>query len=281
MNLLSAMVGIALTLAADPAITRFARFRHADRVAYGLVEGDRVRVITGTPFGTWKKTDTTHALAEVELLVPAEPTKVLALALNYKSHSIEKPPPETPEVFFKAPSCLVPTGADIVFPPGATEVHYEAELVIVIGKRAKNVGPGEALDHVLGVTCGNDVSERVWQKKDIQWWRAKGSDTFGPCGPFIASGLDYGNLDMTLRQNGAVKLKTNTREMIHGVAATVSWASRHLTLHPGDLIFTGTAGITEKIEPGDEIEVEIAGVGVLKNRVAGAAPARARTGAAE
>src|SRR5690606_6224708 len=129
-------------------------------------------------------------------------------------------------------------------PSDAGPVHYEAEMVIVIGKRAKNVPREQAMDYVFGVTCGNDVSERFWQNdeqhKDVQWWRAKGSDTFGPCGPFILRGVDYDNLEMTLRQNGQVKQKENTRQMIHNVAAIVSFISRYVTLHPGDLIFTGT-----------------------------------------
>ena len=125
----------------------------------------------------------------------------------------------------------------------------------------------KALDHVLGITCGNDVSARDWQRGDRQWWRAKGSDTFGPCGPFILSGVDYSDLLITLRLNGQIKQQQRTRDMIHGVAETVSWISRHVTLEPGDLIFTGTMGKTSAIKPGDVVEVEIEGVGVLKNPV--------------
>ena len=139
--------------------------------------------------------------------------------------------------------------------------------MIVIGKRAKNVPENKALDYVLGITCGNDVSARTWQKNDVQWWRAKGSDTFGPAGPFIVSGLDYDNLDLELRLNGEVRQKSNTRYMVHNIAQTVSFLSHHITLRPGDLIFTGTPGKTKPIKPGDVVEVEIQGVGVLRNKV--------------
>jgi len=251
-------------------VVRYARFEVGGSVAYGIVEGDRVRKLSGVLFGTWAKTDTTYALADVKLLAPTQPTKVLALAGNYKSHVGDRAPSKAPEVFFKVPSALLAPGGAIVIPKATQNVHYEAELVIVIGKRARNVPADKALDYVLGVTCGNDVSARDWQKNDVQWWRAKGSDTFGPCGPVIASGLDYDNLLLQLRLNGQVKQRQRTRDMVHGVAETVSWISRHVTLEPGDLIFTGTMGKTSAMKPGDVVEVELEGVGILKNRVVSA-----------
>ncbi|HUT92399.1 MAG TPA: fumarylacetoacetate hydrolase family protein [Thermoguttaceae bacterium] len=254
-------------LAAEKKGTKFARFEVDGVVAYGIVEGDRVRQIDGDLFGRWKPTDKTHALADVKLLVPTVPTKVLACAGNYKSHLGDAAAHPYPEMFFKVPSCLIACCQPVVIPKDATNVHYEAELVIVIGRRAKNVPVDRALDHVLGVTCGNDISARDWQKNDVQWWRAKGSDTFGPCGPWIVSGVDYDDLLLELRQNGEVRQKERTSNMEHGVAAVVSWASRHVTLEPGDLIFTGTAGKTSAIEPGDVLEVELEGVGILKNPV--------------
>ena len=257
-------------MAAQKKVTRYVRFRAGDTVAYGIVEGDRVRQLEGNLFRSWKPTDLTHKLSKIKLLVPSRPSKVLAAAVNYKSHAGEKQPPSEPQLFFKVPSCLVAPGGKVVIPKGATNVHYEAELVIVIGKRAKNVSKQRALDCVLGVTCGNDISARDWQSNDIQWWRAKGSDTFGPCGPMIVSGIDYNDLLLTLRQNGEVKQKERTSQMIFGVAELVSFASRHVTLEPGDLIFTGTAGTTAEIKPGDVLEVELEGVGVLKNTVVGA-----------
>lgn len=283
---------------------KYCRFQIGDTVAYGIVEGDSVRQLDGDLFGRWSKTDRTHRLDAVQLLVPTRPMQVLAMAGNYRSHlgkdvvttvttvtklrtnvstnetstssdtkvesySPGEVPPRfaTLQPFFKTPACLIPTGAAIVIPKDATTVHYEGELVIVIGRTAKKVSKESALDYVLGVTCGVDVSERVWQANDIQWWRAKGADTFGPCGPFIATGLDCDNLLLELRVNGEVKQKERTSQFIHDVRTMVSGISQYITLHPGDLIFTGTSGETSNIKPGDVVEVEIEGVGLLRNPV--------------
>ena len=290
-----------------PGVTRYVRFAHDEIVSYGILENDKVREINGDLFGKWDKTDKIHDLDEVKLLVPSRPTQIIAMAGNYKSHlggekgvtttivttlteittntkgnttiSEQEIATETrvsgevpekfrfPQPFFKSPSCLLPEGGNIVIPQDAGVVHFEAEMVIVISKKARNVSKVKALDFVLGVTCGNDISAREWQKNDVQWWRAKGSDTFGPCGPCIASGLDYDNLQMKLRLNGKVMQDENTSYLINDVRTTVSFISRHVTLNPGDLIFTGTPGTTSGIEPGDTVEVEIEGVGVLRNNV--------------
>jgi 2-keto-4-pentenoate hydratase/2-oxohepta-3-ene-1,7-dioic acid hydratase in catechol pathway len=254
----------------DKQMVKYVRFQAGQTVAYGIIEGDRVRQLSGDLFGKWSKTDTTRALADVKLLVPATPSKILALIGNYKSHLGNGAPSKNPEVFFKVPSALVPTGGSIVIPKGTNEVHPEGEMVIVIGKRAKNVPVEKALGYVLGVTCGNDVSARDWQKNDQQWWRAKGCDTFAPCGPYLVSGINYDDLLLTLRVNGEVRQEQRTKDLIHGVAETLSWISRHVTLEPGDLIYTGTPGKTRPIKPGDVVEVEIEGVGALKNNVVAA-----------
>lgn len=261
--------------AADKKVARYARFQAGQTVAYGVIEGDKITQIEGDLFGTWKKTDKFHDLKSVKLLVPTQPTQILAMAGNYKSHIKNTPVPEKfqiPQAFFKSPSCLIPDGAEVVIPPGTKDVHYEAELVIVIGKMAKNVSEEKALDYVFGVTCGNDISARDWQKNDIQWWRAKGSDTFGPCGPVIVSGLNYDDLQVQMRLNGKVVQDQSSKDLIHNVSKTVSFLSQHITLHPGDLIYTGTPGETAAIKPGDLMEVDVAGVGVLKNKVAEAKP---------
>lgn len=275
------VVALQLTVvqAQDPAapegVVKFARFKVNDEVAFGVVEGDSVREISGTIFGAWQKTDKVHALSEVKLLVPTMPRQVFAMAGNYKSHleDAEIPPKfRIPQPFLKTFSSLAPHEARIVIPRDATEeVHYEAEMVIVIGKRARDVSKEDALQYVLGVTCGNDVSERYWQNdeenQDVQWWRAKGADTFSPCGPFIAMGLNYDDLLLTLRLNGEVKQQERTSQMIHDVSAQVSFISQYVTLLPGDLIFTGTSGTTSKLQAGDVVEVELEGVGILRNRV--------------
>lgn len=241
---------------------------------YGLVEGENVRKITGNIFGKWEKTDEVVPLKSLKILTPTRPTQVLAMAGNYRSHlSDEKIPPQfqIPQPFFKSPSCLIPDGKPIVLPKDSEVVHYEAEMVVVIGKRCRKVSKEKALDYVFGVTPGNDVSERVWQndkeRKDVQWWRAKGADTFGPVGPYILTGVDYGNLKLTMRLNGEVVQEEKTDHLIHDVAAMVSHISQYVTLYPGDLIFTGTPGKTSTIKPGDVAEVELEGAGVLKNPV--------------
>ncbi len=306
---LAALLFSAAARGGDAKVTRYARFQVGQTTAYGIVEGDQVRQLDGDLFGEWKATDRTYPLASVKLLVPvARPSKVLALAGSYKSHlgggdrittvvtttkittdaksgdttsdskttvDVERPGEipvkfQTPQVFYKVPSCLIADGEKIVIPPGTKEVHYEAELVVVIGRRAKNVSREEARQCILGVTCGDDVSARDWQKGDVQWWRAKGSDTFGPVGPVIASGLNYDHLLMRLRLNGQVVQEENTDHLIHSVPELVSFISRHVTLEPGDLIFTGTAGRTAAIKPGDKVEVEIEGIGTLTNTVAAA-----------
>ena len=253
--------------------TRYLRFSLGDRQAYGILEGDRVRELKGDLFGTWEKTETTHALAEVRILVPSRnPSKVLALAGNYKSHLADAEPSPHPQPFIKLPSSLLAPGGEIVQPADTDPVHYEAEVVIVIGKRARNVSKDAALDHVLGITCGNDISARTWQKGDVQWWRAKGADTFSPTGPYILSGVDYSQLKIVLKLNGEVRQQASLSDMIHGIPETVSFISRYVTLEPGDLIFTGTPGTTKGMQPGDVVTVEIEGVGVLENRVVAAKP---------
>ena len=261
--------------AVDEGVIKFARFKANDKVAFGIVEGESIRELKGSIFREWSRTDKLYPIAEVTLLVPSSPRHVFAMAGNYKSHLADgEIPPKfrIPQPFFKSPSSLVRHEGRIIIPKGATEeVHFEAEMVVVIGKRARNVSKNDAIEYVLGVTCGNDVSERYWQNdaenKDVQWWRAKASDTFGPCGPFIVSGLNYDDLLLTLRLNGKVMQKERTSNMIHDVASQVSHISSHVTLLPGDLIFTGTNGQTSALHPGDVVEVELEGVGVLRNKV--------------
>ncbi len=249
---------------------KYARFQVSGKVAYGIVEGESIRQMEGDLFGARKPTDKTFKVSEVKLLAPTRPSKIIALAGNYKTHLGEKGPPKNPECFLKPSSCLIGQGQSIVIPKGTAKVDHEGELVIVIGKRARKVSPEKAMDCVLGVTCGNDVSARDWQKNDVQWWRAKGSDTFGPCGPWVVSGIKYDDLLLTVRVNGRVKQQQRTSDLIFGVAPIVSFVSQHVTLEPGDLIFTGTPGTTTAIKPGDIVEVEIEGVGVLKNPVSAA-----------
>jgi 2-keto-4-pentenoate hydratase/2-oxohepta-3-ene-1,7-dioic acid hydratase in catechol pathway len=257
-------------MAQDGKVVKYARFRAGTDVHYGILEGDRLRVISGVPWEAYAKSDRTFALAEVKLLPPVESKKVLALAGNYASHMAGQPLFKNPELFFKLPTCLVAHGDDVVIPKGTNEVHYEAELVLVIGKRAKNVSPEQAPGAIFGVTCGNDISARDWQKGDRQWWRAKGSDTFGPIGPYLVTGLNPDDLLLEMRVNGETKQKERTSDLLFKSAAMVSFISQHVTLEPGDTIFTGTPQKTTAVKPGDVMEVEIEGIGVLRNKVAAA-----------
>ncbi|MBI3471266.1 MAG: fumarylacetoacetate hydrolase family protein [Candidatus Solibacter usitatus] len=266
------MGGLAAAQAQSPAV-KFVRFRKGGQTAHGILDGDAIREIRGGLFDSRQESGAKHALKDVKLLYPVEPTKILALAGNYRSHLGQQPAHPYPEIFYKPVSALQNPEDPILIPKDATDVHYEGELVLVIGKRARNLSVAEAREAIFGVTCGNDVSERQWQNgknKDVQWWRAKGADTFAPVGPVIARGLDYGRLAIQTRLNGKVVQKDSTSSLVHDGPATVSFVSRYLTLMPGDLIFTGTSGTTTRMVPGDVVEVEIEGIGVLRNKVAAA-----------
>ncbi len=249
---------------------QFVRFRTAGDVCFGVLEHDVVHEMEGGLFARGVRTGRTLALADVALLPPCEPSKIIGVGLNYRSHLAGRKEPESPELFYKPPSSLIGPGEAIVIPHGATDVHFEGELVLVIGRRLRSASRDEAAAAIFGVTCGNDVSDRGWQRgehKDLQWWRAKGCDTFAPLGPAIVTGLDFNSLPITTRVNGVVAQDGSTSDLIHDCASVVSYASQWITLLPGDLIYTGTPGNTFALKPGDVVEVEIAGVGVLSNPV--------------
>lgn len=246
---------------------RYVRYEHDGRVSYGVVEGDAIRRLQGDLFSGPTPTDETVPLGEVRLLAPVVPSKVVAVGLNYQSHLGERRAAGYPGLFAKYPTSIVGPEADIVMPPDASNLHYEGEMVIVIGRRAHNVTPEQAPAYIFGVTAGNDVSERDWQRDDLQWLRAKASDTFGPIGPVIATGLNYDDLAVETRLNGVVRQAARTSDLIFDVATITSYVSRYITLLPGDLIFTGTPGSTAAMQPGDVVEVRVEGVGVLRNAV--------------
>jgi 2-keto-4-pentenoate hydratase/2-oxohepta-3-ene-1,7-dioic acid hydratase in catechol pathway len=252
----------------------FCRFHHDGLTRTGIVEGNVLRPIDGDLFGSFDVLGNEYPLDEVALLPPVEPRTILAAAVNYQSHvpsgrSVLKQDeaPSVPQLFLKPLSSIIGPDGAIVLPEGARRVDAEGELVAVIGRTCRKVTPEEALDHVFGYTCGNDVSARHWQRDDLQWWRAKGSDTFTAIGPAVATGLDPSDLQLTTRVNGEVKQDSSTSQLIHSVVALISFASQVITLAPGDLIFTGTPGETPTLQDNDEVEVEIQGVGVLRNAV--------------
>ncbi len=250
------------------AIKKIVRFASEQHVGYGLVQGQKIQALAGSCFGPITETGQVFDLAKVRLLAPCEPTKILAVGLNYKSHLGTRALPTEPGIFFKPISAILDPEGTIVVPEGTSQCEFEGELVIVIGKTTRDIEPSEAGDHIFGVTCGNDISARDWQKGDLQWWRAKGSDTFAPFGPMIVQGLNYDDLLLTSRLDGNVKQQQRTSDLIFGVHDIVSFASQYLTLCPGDIIYTGTPGATAALTSGSQVEVEIEGVGVLRNSVA-------------
>lgn len=252
----------------QPSVKKFVRYEHKGEISYGILDGTVIAQIRGDLFGGGTETGAKTGLNEVRLLWPCEPSKILAVGLNYKSHLGNRPAPTKPELFWKPLTALLEPEGEIVIPEGAGNVHYEGELVVVIGKKTKGVSADQAAGCIFGYTCGNDVSERDWQKGDLQWWRAKGADTFGPLGPAIAVGLDFKASRLQTRVNGAVKQSQFLSDLLFDPATVVSHASRCVTLYPGDVIYTGTPGSTSALKPRDTVEVEIDGIGILKNMVA-------------
>ena len=267
---LFAALAAALLLQPGPAsadITHYVRYQLGNHVNYGRIDGDRIVQLDAAPYLGGKPTRESVALKDVRLLAPAEPSKVFAVGYNYLSHRGDRELPAHPPIFLKLPTTI--TGPETVInpPAGATDVHYEAELVIVMGKTATNVSAADAADYIFGITAGNDISERQWQANDLQWFRGKASDNFGPLGPVIATGVNYNDVLVQSRLNGEVMQSQRTRDFIHDAHAIVSHISKYATLKPGDLIYTGTPGTTTAMKPGDVIEIEVEGVGVLRNTI--------------
>jgi len=267
-----AFVTLLLILAAPmtilPAqVTRYVRYSVAGATSYGLLDGQTVRELSGDLFSAPTPTGRTHRLDQVKLLAPVVPGKVIAVGLNYLTHLGERPAATYPGLFAKMPTSIVGPDADVIYPADATNLHFEGELVVVIGRRAQNVSVADAPSFVFGVTAGNDISERDWQRADLQWFRAKASDTFGPLGPMIVTGLKYGDLLLQTRVNGEVLQSQRTKDLVFDVPTIVSYISRYVTLEPGDVIYTGTPGTTKAMKPGDVVEIEIEGIGVLRNKI--------------
>jgi 2-keto-4-pentenoate hydratase/2-oxohepta-3-ene-1,7-dioic acid hydratase in catechol pathway len=256
------------------------RFEHEGRARWGRADGaDRLRLLDGDPFGGFDDAVGTVPLSTVRLLAPALPSKIVAIGLNYKDHAAEqgKPVPPEPLMFLKPPTAVIGPGATIEIPTWAGRVDHEAEMGIVIGATARDVKDAAAgLRHILGAVCVNDVTARELQNKDVQYTRAKGFDTFCPIGPCLATALDYGNLRITGRVNGEVRQQSSTAQLIFDVGHLVWAVSRVMTLHPGDIISTGTPSGIGPLRPGDVVEIEVEGIGVLTNPVGTRARAEER-----
>lgn len=253
-------------------MARFIRFEDSCGIRYGRLEGDTVHVLQGDLFGARAETGETVDLAQVRLLVPCQPTKVLAVGFNYRDHAEEfhTPIPEIPNIFMKPLSALADPEQEVIYPRCMTsQVEYETELVIVVGRRARHVTPEQAADYIFGYTIGNDVTARDMQDPSKQWSVCKGFDTFAPVGPWIETQLDpKAGLDISSWVNGQRRQHSNTSNLIFDAAYLVSWLSDAMTLEPGDIIFTGTPSGVGPVVPGDVMEMRIQGIGSLFNPVA-------------
>ena len=250
---------------------RIARFTTGEDPVYGLVDGagEKIAEITGDPlYQRIELTGAVHEVDDVRLLAPVIPrSKVIGIGKNYADHAAEMggEAPETPLMFLIPNTAVVGPGDPVVMPPATSEVSYEGELAVVIGRMCKDVEPEDALAVVFGYTVANDVTARDLQRGDGQWARAKGFDTFCPLGPWIETDLDPAAQHITTRLEGEVVQDGPTSDMVHGTAALISFASKAFTLLPGDVILTGTPAGVGLVEAGQRVEVEIDGIGTLSN----------------
>jgi 2-keto-4-pentenoate hydratase/2-oxohepta-3-ene-1,7-dioic acid hydratase in catechol pathway len=253
---------------------RWVRYEANGGAAYGILEGDTVTEVRGDPFAGYQRTDLKRPFGSLKLLVPVEPRTFYCAGLNYADHVIQaakkrgeepKLPPNA-DIGYRANNALIAHGENIVIPKDAGErVQYEGELVAVIGKKARHLSEADALSCVLGWTIGNDMSERTWQANDRTLWRAKNTDTFKPMGPWIETDFDLGKAETRIRVNGEEKIRFKTDSMIFGPAIFLSRMSQYCTLFPGDVVWMGTEGAPENLKHGDTVEIEITGIGTLRN----------------
>lgn len=254
---------------------RWIKFSQDGKTSYGILEGERIVEVAGDPFGGYDKTSRSHALGAVKIEVPVMPRTFYCAGLNYTAHILEQAArggvarniPTKPDMGYRAQSALIAHGENVVIPRDASEkMQYEGELVAVIGKKAKHLSEAEALSCVLGYTIGNDVSERTWQGADRTLWRAKNTDTFKPMGPWIETVAALDAMETIVRVNGKETTRFKTNSMLFGVAVFISTMTRYITLHPGDVIWMGTDGTSPNLKSGDVVEIEITGIGTLRNR---------------
>jgi 2-keto-4-pentenoate hydratase/2-oxohepta-3-ene-1,7-dioic acid hydratase in catechol pathway len=258
-----------------PSRYHVARYRNGEARHVGWIDGTRLVRLTAMPWEGGVETGDLDPLDEVRLEAPVRPGKIVCVGLNYRAHIAESlsvspgaTAPVEPLIFLKPPSALLDPGQPIRYPPRVTRLDPEAELAVVIGRTARRVSEVDAPAHVAGLTAFNDVSARNFQKQDGQWTRAKGFDTFAPLGPWITVGLDSGRLDVVCRVNGETRQSGNTADLLFPVHLLVSFISHVMTLEPGDVIATGTPSGIGPVQIGDRVEVEVEGVGALRNPVA-------------
>jgi 2-keto-4-pentenoate hydratase/2-oxohepta-3-ene-1,7-dioic acid hydratase in catechol pathway len=236
---------------------------------YGWLLENKVGPIKGDLFGAYQRGEARTSLEKVQLLPPVLPSKIICVARNYAAHAAEHgaPVPEVPALFLKPPSSVIGNGDPILIPPQAERVEHEAELAVVIGKAGRWIDPTQAQDHILGYTIANDVTERVFQRKDLLWTRAKGFDSFCPIGPWIETEFNSADAIISCRVNGELRQMTSTREMVFLIEQLIVFASSFMTLLPGDVLLTGTPEGVGILNPGDTVDIEIEGIGTLTNPV--------------
>lgn len=245
---------------------KICRFKIGEEIHTGVLQGDRVFIVEDEPHS-----ETSFALDEVKLLPPVTPSKIVCVGRNYADHAAElgNEVPKEPLLFLKPPSAVIGDGDNIILPPESSQVEHEGELAVVIGRACKNLSDDDdPLEYVFGYMCLNDVTARDLQRKDVQFTRAKSFDTFCPVGPFVETELDTSDLRVVTAVNGIVKQDGRTSQMVFPIPFLISYISRHMTLEPGDIVATGTPSGVSKLGYGDVCEVEIEGIGTLRNKVA-------------
>lgn len=249
---------------------KIARFLDEDqRIRYGWIYGDKVGLIYGSPFGEYKREEANLNLADLQLLYPVQPGKIICVGRNYTAHAKEhgEEVPDLPLIFLKPPSSLIDPAKPIVLPPQSQQVEHEAELVIVFAKRGRWISINDAMSYIFGYTIGNDVTARDLQNKDGQWTRAKGFDTFCPLGPWIETDFDPSDAMITCRVNDTLRQMTSTKDMIFRPRQLIAYVSSIMTIEPGDILFTGTPAGVSPLHPGDLVEITIDDIGTLCNPV--------------
>jgi 2-keto-4-pentenoate hydratase/2-oxohepta-3-ene-1,7-dioic acid hydratase in catechol pathway len=249
---------------------RITRYQYKDEPPrYGWILENMIGFVKGDIYGEYEREEADISLVEVKLLAPVQPSKILCIGRNYVEHAKERnvEVPKIPLIFLKPPSSILDPGGTIILPPQSTQVEHEAELVVVIGKRGRDITPEKAKEYIYGYTVGNDVTARDLQRSDGQWTRGKGFDTFCPFGPWIETDFDPSDAIVTCKVNGQPRQMASTRDMVFSVNQLIAFISSVMTFEPGDLIFTGTPAGVGPLLPGDKVEVEIEGLGKLVNTV--------------
>ena len=272
MNIKTTVAGVIAALLINNAAfaERYVRYEEHGTVSWGELVDGVVHQLSSAPYHGGKRTGHTLNETDAKLKAPVDPNQSFMTAFNYRDHKLpgyEQDPTKRPGLFTVPVSSIVGPEDDLVRPAEAKNFHYEAEMVIVVGKRAENVSLEDSSDYIFGITIGNDGSERDWQASDIQWLRAKGSKNFNAVGPHLVTGLDYTDLDIEGRHNGVKSQGANSSGMIFDFNYMVHYISKYFVLEPGDVIWSGTMGDTGSMKPGDTYAITVEGVGTLENKL--------------